>query len=82
MHLLWERAAPGNNSEVESKPPSLQDPIHTKTAQNDSDINIIIPELAGIFIQVQLTREFQLTLQWPEDIGWCNLSHSLGKPDS
>lgn len=85
LHIpFWEkRAAPGKNSEVESKPTSLrEDPIHPKNVQNDSDVNIIIPELAGIFIQVQHTREFQLTLQWPEDVGWCNLLHSLGKPDS
>lgn len=62
---LGKRAAPGKNSEVESKPPPLRDPIHPKTVRNDSDINIIVSELAGIFIQVQHTREFRITLRSP-----------------
>lgn len=48
---------------------SCWDPIHPKTDWNDSDINFTIPELAGIFIQAQYTRESWLTLPWPEDVG-------------
>lgn len=71
---LGKRATPGENGEVESQPSSWWDLIHPKTDWNDSDINFIMPELTGISIQAQHTREFQLTLPWPEDVG--------GKPDS
>lgn len=52
FYPLGKRAAPGKNSEVENKPLPLWDSVNPKTVQNDSDINIIISELAGSFIQV------------------------------
>lgn len=52
VHPLGKRAAPAKNSEMENKPLPLRDSVHPKTVQNDSDINIITSELAGIFIQV------------------------------